>query len=156
MFEGRAPRRIGTTDWSEKVELVHSPKIPLSKVFAKQQLEQLIAAAWLEDYNTSKGKELRRKAVDLATAESIPSPFTQMVAFETNTDETFPVRSENLDPDKIKNGLIFVGAAVAGAAAFGSVAATLANIASTGAEVGELGEGCECCEVFDCCECCEM
>ncbi len=158
VVEGKTPRRIGSQDWSEKVELVHSPKIPLRKVFAKQQLEQLIAAAWLEDYNTSKGKQLRKKAVDLATAESIPSPFTQMIAFETNAEDDRAVRlpSRNLDPDKVKNGVIFVGAAVAGAAAFGSVAATLANIASTGAEVAEIGEACECCEIFECCECCEM
>ena len=155
IVEGKMPRALGgEVLWTERVELCHAPKIPLRKVFAKQQLEQLIASAWLEDEKSSQGKKYRREAVALATEESIPSPFTQMVAYETNVDDHhFNRDKDNFDAEKYKHGVIFVGAAVAGAVAFGSIAATLANIATSGGELAEVGAECECCELCECLDC---
>lgn len=55
--------------------------IPIDRVFAKQRLDHLSTQAWLTG-----GAEWRRQAVDLSVRESIASPFTCMVAYET-TDE---------------------------------------------------------------------
>lgn len=154
-------------EWKLNVPLEKSRYMPLNKVFAKMRLEQLIAQSWLHDVTSSHGKKLQRECVSLAVEESLPCPYTQMVAFETTPEEMEarraapPGSSKSILPKGAKRGMVFLGAAVVGVAAFGSIAATLGDgggildAVAGGGDCGECcgegcGDGCDGCDGCDC------
>lgn len=86
---GVLPKRVGirgqTADgknWQSFVSVRPSEVIPVSKVFIKQRIDLLSAQAWLDQSD-----ELEEEVVDLSCTETMPSPYTVMVAYESN-DET--------------------------------------------------------------------
>ena len=126
-----------------------------------------MADSWLADLDRPEGGELRRRAVEIAIAESISCPFTQTIAAETTRDEyearkkkEEDLRANGIKPkavqlSRFRGALVFLGA-VAVATAFGAVITT----AIPGQPGGEMAvccdeecdcEGCE--EVCEGCDC---
>ena len=142
--------------------------IPLQKVFAQQHVQELVADSWLADLDKPKGEELRRRAVEIAVAESIACPFTKTIAAETTKEEhdarkkkEEEARANGVKPkpvqlSRFRGALVFLGA-VAVAGAFGAVLTT-AFPGQPGAEAvvccddGECDcDGCE--EICEGCDC---
>eukprot|EP01052_Picozoa_sp_SAG31_P033087 SAG31_NODE_3695_length_3980_cov_6.104870_4_plen_132_part_00 len=117
------------------------------------------------------------EVVAISTAASMPCAHTSMVAFETTPEQL----AQHGDPADTRNGLksrnksaitalavggtvCIVGASMAAsAAAFGSVAGTMAGLSSFGdfdilagggGDMGADGECCDCCGEDDC-KCCD-
>lgn len=58
------------------------PAVPVDKVFLKQQLDLLVAKAWLED-----NVELKQEVIDLSVESNIPTPYTTLIAYEAPPEE---------------------------------------------------------------------
>jgi len=143
--------------WSQIVQLTYSPSMPLRRVFAQQSVDHLVAASWLEGPETKKGAAIQKECVAVAVAESIPCPYTAVVAVERSPQEIAQDDAKYADDEerrmrmkvKKRNDYILLGASLLGLAAFGSVIATMDNTPSTmdmgadamvGGDIGEDGE----------------
>lgn len=158
----------GGNVWSRTVTVMRTEAIPLQKVFAQQHVQELVADSWLADLNKPRGEELRRRAVEIATSESISCPFTQTIAAETTLEEyearkmkeeearANGVKPKRVQLNRFRGAVVFLGA-VAVAGAFGAVMTTAMPVqAGTDAVVccddGDCDcDGCE--EVCDGCDC---
>ena len=65
--------------------------VPVKKVFAKQQLDCLIAGWWLSDGREAEA--IKAKVVDVSVESSVPCPFTQTVAFQVTAPLCVAARS---------------------------------------------------------------
>eukprot|EP00478_Filoreta_tenera_P000177 GABV01000177.1.p1 GENE.GABV01000177.1~~GABV01000177.1.p1 ORF type:complete len:479 (-),score=190.75 GABV01000177.1:21-1457(-) len=183
-FSGNFPQSIMLTGklgngevFRQEVSAQFTNTVPLNKVFLKQRMDLLIARQWMLD-----SAEIKDEIVQVSTAESFPSPFTTMVAYETTPQkkEEQEKKDEKADKKKRSGGgvsgkavaAMAVGGIVAlGAAAFifGDPAATASNVGSAlsgvGGDIGDFFGGLEldgcCCdgglEALSCgmCESCD-
>jgi len=137
-----------------------SKGIPVRRIFIKQQIDQMVAEFWL-----NKNAKMKDKLVDLSIQENMPTPYSQMVAFEVTAQQ-----KQELDQHKQKTGgkgwsgkkiaAVGAGVVVVGTGAFilGNVAATAAGAPSVLGDFSVFGGGgdggCgECGECGDCGEC---
>jgi len=127
--------------FAQEVVAASSGIVPVNKVFIKQRLDLLTSKAWLED-----SKEIEEEVVAVSVAESYPTPYTTMVAYETTPEKKAEEakkseEEEKKDPKKKSNGnrkaamaasMAIGGAVVIGAAlyAFGDVGATMNGISA--------------------------
>jgi hypothetical protein len=146
--------------WQLEVYSRKSSKVPLNKVFAKQQLDLLTGQAWLYG-----DKSREQQAVNLSLATGLPCEYTRMIGFET-TPEKYQQFQEERRQGKKTNVKKFTAGKVAAvvivgglAIGFGSVAATVANAAvgdvladSLGNMLGDLGGDGSCCCCFEGCD----
>ncbi|XP_031382013.1 inter-alpha-trypsin inhibitor heavy chain H3 [Punica granatum] len=163
-YNGRLPDQLKVTgtlaDSSTHVIDLHIHKakdIPLDKVCAKPQIDQLTAQSWL-----SEDKLLEEKVTKLSMQNSVASEFTRMILQETNegTKATETSGSEK-DPKGAQKKTIVLRNLCVG---FGNLQATNENV-PPGAEQVKLPEAAEilvkaasnCCgKIFThcCCMCC--
>lgn len=145
-----------------------SKGIPVRRIFIKQQIDQMVAEFWL-----NKNAKMKDKLVDLSIQENMPTPYSQMVAFEVTAQQ-----KQELDQHKEKTGgkgwsgkkiaAVGAGVVVVGTGAFilGNVAATAAGAPSVlgdfsvfgGGGDGDCGDCGECgdCDIGGGCEdCCD-
>merc|ERR1719204_579939 len=137
-----------------------SKDVPVKRIFIKQQIDQLVAEHWLNE-----NPKVVKQLVDLSINENMPTPYSQMVAFEVT-----PEQKKNFDADKNStNGKGWSGKKIAAAGAgvivvgtgvfmLGNVAATAAGGSSVLDGFGDIFSGggggdCDCCGDFgDCCD----
>jgi len=134
--------------------------IPVRRIFIKQQIDQMVAEYWLNE-----NAKMKNKLVDLSIQENMPTPYSQMVAFEVTRQQ-----KQELDHHKETNGgkgwsgkkiaAVGAGVVVVGTGAFllGNVAATAAGAPSALGDFSVFGGGgdgdCgECGDCGDCGEC---
>lgn len=159
--------------WSLQIKTNATTRIPLHKVFVKQQLDAITAAGWLED-----DQQQVKQAVQLSCAASVVCPHTQMVGFQTTPQEWAKMQAKIRHNKRVRIAKYAIGGAaavavVAGAVAFfafGSVGATVANapIGDAAVSLGGAGDllgggggggggdccGCDGCDgCGDCCDC---
>jgi len=137
-----------------------SKGIPVRRIFIKQQIDQMVAEYWL-----NQNEKMKDKLVDLSIQENMPTPYSQMVAFEVTRKQ-----KQEFDQHKQKTGgkgwsgkkiaAVGAGVVVVGTGAFilGNVAATAAGAPSVLGDFSVFGGGgdggCgECGECGDCGEC---
>jgi len=177
-YKGKLPSKVGLmgtgqdgTEIKKAFSVRTSDVIPVSKVFIKQRIELLSAKAWLEE-----SQEAKAEVVELSCDESIPSPYTVMVAVE-ETEEVKKMMAEeeeeenkDAEGDQLLGGgakkklkkkwyqnkatiaaLVAGNVAIVGALAFsfGDLAGTAANIPGIGELFQNLGN-----IDLGCCECC--
>jgi hypothetical protein len=112
----------------------------------------LVARQWL-----TQDEGLKKQIVDLAVNESMPSPFTTMVAYETKQKEG---ESKEQEKKKQKGNSKAIAAAAVGGVLILSAAAVMSfgDLAGTAAGFGNLiGDAASCCGSCDICglfECC--
>jgi len=70
------------TDYHLEIKSRESDVIPVRKVFIKQRLDLLTAKAWLEQ-----SRPVQQEVVNVSVAESMPSAYTVMVAYETTEEK---------------------------------------------------------------------
>jgi hypothetical protein len=136
------------------VESHKSTTVPVSKVFLRQRLDMLAAQAWL-----NKSAAAKQNIVDISCRQSMPSPFTTLLAVESSPELDALLsdkKSEWYRRRRVVKALAASGAIVVGAAVItaGSLAATAANISIGGTAIGDMG-CCEdisesCSDVFSC------
>jgi hypothetical protein len=155
---GGFPARIGLVgrDYlGQQVEIpvltTINPSIPVSKVFIKQRIDILTARQWL-----TQSKELEAEIVKLSTQQSMPSPFTSMVAYEVDPKKK---KQEEEQKNKDKKGtsdktVMIAAAAVGGVVVLGATLYLMGNLAATAGNVGSffLTVGSTCCECGQICE----
>jgi len=130
-------------------------KIPVDRIFVKQQLDILTAQAWLTD-----SRRIKQQVIDISMKESMPCAHTTMVAFEIDKNKKKDFDKKKLRDKRIRRGLLLAvgGLVVLGVAAFafGDVFSTMGNVPI--GDVGGLGgQGCDCCGGQgggDCSHCC--
>jgi len=151
--------------WSQDVQVyLATGEVPLQRVFAKQQIDLLSADAWLkEDVEPQEAEALKNQVQALSIQQSIPSPYTNMVAFEAPHKKY----KKQIEPKKRSGqgvragtiGAVAIGGAAGIAAVglvtggFGDVAATASNAISAVGNAGpalaeftgDLGAGCTGC-----------
>jgi len=150
-YVGQHPQVIGIRGrlpngaiWEKKVPVFATSTVPVSKVFAKQQLELLTSGHWLaggENSNDPRVQAMRDKIVAISVRNSVPCPHTSMVAFPTTQKEVEERRAEEKSGGggasksgkaankkgglptgaKVALGVVAVGAAVGVGLAVGSV-----------------------------------
>ncbi|XP_024378444.1 uncharacterized protein [Physcomitrium patens] len=147
--------------WKTEVPSRKTSKVPLSKVFAKQQLDLLTGQAWLYG-----DKRRQQEAVNLSLATGMPCEYTRMIGFETTPEKYQEFQNERKKGKKLNikkftagkvAGVVLVGGLAIG---FGNVAATVANAAvgdlsldSLGNFLGDFGGDsilCCCCNLEEC------
>jgi hypothetical protein len=158
--------------FQQQVVAAHANGVPVGKVFLKQRIELLTARQWLTE-----SKELEEQIVQISVANSFPSAFTSMVAYETTVEkkrqqeqqqqrqeeeekkEAEARRASSRSKANTAAALAVGGAFVVGAGifAFGDVGATMAGIASVGSAgvnlvANVLASGCctECLNLVTC------
>merc|ERR1719361_1864095 len=169
-FEGQFPPQISLNGYlpdgkqlSIPVRTDGSTVVPVSKVFVKKQLDQLIAEHWLNGVQA-----VQDNIVDISLNEQLPTPYTTMVAYEMDAKQKAKLEKEEEKEKKSKkkrkkkgpSGATiakYAGGAVAitaGAVLVGSVLMTMQGTSGFGdIGVGGLDMG----DVFggDCCgDCC--
>lgn len=120
------------------------PSLPVNKVFLKAQIDTLTAHAWLTD-----SEEIKNQIKALSIAESMPSYYTQMVAYQTTPqqqaamDEQLAKEEEKRsgkkrDESKTKSGTVsgvnpalVAGACVGGVVVIGAAVMFAGDIAGT-------------------------
>jgi len=133
-----------------------SKGIPVRRIFIKQQIDQMVAEYWL-----NQNEKMKDKLVDLSIQENMPTPYSQMVAFEVTQKQ-----KQEFDQHKEKNGkgwsgkkiaAVGAGVVVVGTGVFllGNVAATAAGAPSVLGDFNLFGgggdDGCgDCGECGDC------
>ena len=137
-FHGMLPGTIvarGT--WTASGAFVDVPcqvhlaqNVPLDKVFIKQRLDYLIAAAWLTE-----DEGIRREIVALSVQENVPCAHTSMVAVQpTNAQAEKDLR----DPAKPRSSGVLAAACVGGLAGIVIVGAATGQFGDVGATVSNL------------------
>jgi len=137
-----------------------SKGVPVRRIFVKQQIDQMVAEYWLKE-----DTKLKNKLINLSIEENMPTPYSQMVAFEVTR-----AQKQELDQHKEKTGgkgwsgkkiaAAGAGVVVVGTGAFllGNVAATAAGAPSVldGFDGGLFGGGGDggCGDCGDCGDCC--
>ncbi|CAE7938274.1 unnamed protein product, partial [Symbiodinium sp. KB8] len=148
-YIGQHPQVIGIRGrlpdgraWERQIPVFSSSLVPVTKVFARQQLDLLVSGHWLAGGDSSKDPKvmaMREKIVAISVANSVPCAHTAMVAFPTTEKEVQERRAAEADPAKrnakmadpkskaskgglptgakVALGVVAVGAAVAGAVA---------------------------------------
>lgn len=138
---------------------IEDSKIPVSKVFVKGQLDQLVAEHWLGE-----DPKVKEEIVNISVNEQLPTPHTTMIAYEMDEKQKEKMeKEEKKNQKKKKKGpsgatiAKYAGGAIAltaGAVLIGSVAMTMSGGSGFGA-IGDLGSaGFE--NIFGggCCDCC--
>jgi len=137
-----------------------SKGIPVRRIFIKQQIDQMVAEFWLNE----NGK-VKDKLIDLSIEENMPTPYSQMVAFEVTAKQ-----KQEFDKHKQRTGgkgwsgkkiaAVGAGVIVVGTGAFilGNVAATAAGAPSVLGDFSVFGGGADggcgdCGECGDCGDC---
>lgn len=72
------------SQWSKQIPVYWTANVPVSKVFAKQQLDLLTASHWMAGGDASSDpavKQLRQRIVNVSVKNSVPCAYTEMVAF---------------------------------------------------------------------------
>jgi len=155
MYSGEHVKLVVRTESAEV-----SKGIPVRRIFIKQQIDQMVAEYWLNE----KAK-IKDQLVDLSIQENMPTPYSQMVAFEVTKKQ-----KQEFDQHKQMNGgkgwsgkkiaAVGAGVIVVGTGAFllGNVAATAAGAPSALGDFSVFGDGgdggCgECGDCGDCGEC---
>mmetsp|Transcript_13398 Transcript_13398/g.16879 ORF Transcript_13398/g.16879 Transcript_13398/m.16879 type:complete len:818 (+) Transcript_13398:241-2694(+) len=119
-------------------------EVPISKIFAKMQLDFLIANWWLAEAREQSA--LNAKVVESSCEHSIPCAFTQTVCYET---QPAPPGEEKQKKKTNKGkfpkgaaigGVVIVGAAIGAAVAFGSIAGTIDG-SLVGDAMNAIGDG---------------
>lgn len=132
--------------------------IPLSKLFVKNQLDQLVAQHWLGE-----SPKIKQQIIDTSINEQLPTPYTTMVAYEMNQKQKDKMEKQDKKNKTKKKGpsagtiAKYAGGAVAltaGAVLVGSIAMTMSGGSGFGAigDIGSLDIG----DAFGggCCDCC--
>jgi len=136
-----------------------SKGVPVRKIFIKQQIDQMVAEFWLNE-----SQKVKNELVNLSIQENMPTPYSQMVAFEIT-----PQQKQEFDNHKKRTGgkgwsgkkiaAVGAGVIVVGTGAFllGNLVATASGAPSLldgfgggmfdsgGADCGECGECGDCC-----------
>jgi uncharacterized protein YegL len=131
---------------------------PVSKLFVKSQLDQMVAKHWLGEE-----PQLKAQIIETSVNEQLPCPHTTMVAYEMDEKQKQKMEKESKKKQKTKKsgpsaGTIakYAGGAVAltaGAVLVGSIAMTMqggsgfADFGAGGMDLGEVFGG-------GCCDCC--
>lgn len=123
-----------------------APNVPLDRVFVKQRLDYLIAAAWL-----TKDENIKKEIVALSVQENVPCAHTSMVAVQPANEQA---EKDLRDPNKSRSSSALAAACVGGLAGvvivgaatgqFGDVAATASGLTGyldTGFAFAGLGDG---------------
>jgi len=105
-----------------------SKGVPVRRIFIKQQIDQMVAEYWLKE-----NQKMKETLVDLSIQENMPTPYSQMVAFEVTRKQ-----KEELDRHKEQTGGKGwsgkkIAAAGAGAVVVGTGVFLLGNVAATAA-----------------------
>merc|ERR1712060_360374 len=154
MYSGDEVKFVVRTESAEV-----SKGIPVRRIFIKQQIDQMVAEYWLKE-----NEKIKDKLVDLSIQENMPTPYSQMVAFEVTAKQ-----KQELDQHKQRTGgkgwsgkkiaAVGAGVIVVGTGAFilGNVAATAAGAPSALGDFSVFGGGgdgdCgDCGECGDCCD----
>jgi len=183
-FKGRFPNEIsfcGMLVTGEAVQLpvvcATSDIVPVAKIFIKQRLDVLTAKVWLSEDLPDASSDDRESLIQLACDNSIPTPYTSLVMYETmksneNSKAASEVKQDNPDDDVVpkkqakgkvplwkdpkKLALLGVGVGVivgAVAFSFGDAASTLANVGALGDMGGMMDADCCGCDNCDCSDC---
>ena len=83
-------------DVSLRIPVEERGSMPVAKIFAKKQLDCLVAAHWASP-TAAEAKALHAKAVAVSVEESIPSPFTTTVAYDAGPPPPPPPPPEDED-----------------------------------------------------------
>jgi len=119
---------------TESAEL--SKGVPVRRIFIKQQIDQMVAEYWLNENN-----KIKEELVDLSVQENMPTPYSQMVAFEIT-----PQQKKEFDQHKQQTGGKGwsgkkIAAAGAGVVVVGTGAFLLGNVAATAAGASSVLDG---------------
>jgi len=152
MYSGNNVQFIVRTESAEV-----SKGIPVRSIFIKQQIDQMVAEFWL-----NRNEKVKDKLVDLSIQENMPTPYSQMVAFEVTAKQ-----KQEFDQHKERTGgkgwsgkkiaAVGAGVVVVGTGAFilGNVAATAAGAPSVLGDFSVFGGGgdADCGDCGECGEC---
>lgn len=151
------------SNFSLDLKAIQTKDIPLDKVLARQQIELLIAQAWLTE-----NKDLEQKIAQTSIQNSVISEYTRMILIETDKGkvitESTSKRKVSTAPKKIEEAKLQKKTLLQNlGAGFGNYSATIENISpgitETKPETAEIlakaasnccGKMCDIC----CCMCC--
>ena len=130
--------------WTQMVNTTKAAFIPLDRVFVKQRLDILTAAAWLQDNDP----QLVQQIVNLSIEASVPCQHTSMVGIETTQGKFEQMKKDQqtgkkIIPSKYAIGGVAAISVIAGvglAIGFGDIGASLANTPVLDALAGGLGD----------------
>jgi len=76
----------GFNPCDEKEEIVakavHTPRLPVDKIFVKQKIDLLTAQTWVTD-----DEKTKRQVIRASIEHSMPSQYTSLIAFETRQED---------------------------------------------------------------------
>jgi len=130
--------------WSQTVHTTKAAFIPLERVFVKQRLDILTAAAWVQDNDP----QIVQQIVNLSIESQVPCQHTSLVGIETTQSKFEEMQKDRQKGKKVLPSKYAIGGAagvavIAGvglAIGFGDLGATLANAPILDALAGGLGD----------------
>jgi len=130
--------------WTQTVNTTKAAFIPLEKVFVKQRLDILTAAAWVQDNDP----RMVQQIVNLSIESEVPCQHTSMVGIETTQSKFEEMKKDKHSGKKVIPSKYAVGGAAAVAViagvglaiGFGDIGATIANAPVLDALAGGLGD----------------
>jgi len=167
-FTGSFPMEVTLTGYSTDGEQMKQSMrvmfqeqhagVPLSKLFVKNHLDQLVAQHWLGE-----DPKVKQQIIETSINENLPTPHTTMVAYEMDAKQKEKMEKEEKKKKVKKKGpsAATIGKYAAGAVAItagavlvGSIAMTMSGGSGFGA-IGDVG-GLDLGSAFGggCCDCC--
>jgi len=142
-FKGQFPQTVKVrgklsngNPYEFKLNSFVAERVPVKKVFYRMQIDYLISQYWLA--STAEKPQLEQQVTTASCEASIPTMFTQTVAYDTTPEQSEKQKEEQAKDPKKRGGMskaaiagtagvcVLGGAAVA-ALAFGNVALTASN-----------------------------
>lgn len=92
-YSGQFPQTISIEgkqctgeSYRQQIQVDMSEVVPVGRVFLAQHMDQLTANEWLSQ-GTADNARIKQELIETSTRNNMPSPYTQMVAYEITDDQ---------------------------------------------------------------------